>query len=380
MDKSDLATSRQARSSAIPDEDEVELLAGKRVPLVKVRPASEQWSEARRQRSGGSSRDLGPINEQSVPGKYSVAEVAAAGSVDQKNPHPTSASSLLRKITILRPQVSPIFRNRSARKALGKYNEIGNDYDVDSVPVDLSSLTGMGFEMTMGSSGTNTEYLGDEETAYISPRETSTRLGSDTSTRGSNSRAPKIGDGLVVGAELKFDPSKAVPDRAKSSRRQDDTDNVQRTKTVRKVGQNLAQEKQTIVAVKEKLDDSEGIDISSLEGSRLSYRMSSQALDETPGMSPNRAQTTALSYFFPEDPDIPNWRPFSMSTWYISLLIAISLGLAIFQEWLCQHSMRLAKQTPPRGILEYDEVAKVPLWSFFAWKCEMCSNVASLAC
>jgi hypothetical protein len=266
----------------------------------------------------------------------------------------------------MRSPVSPIFRSRSSKKGLGKYNEIDGDYDLDSAPVDLSSLAGMGFEMLEAPKVTTNEFA-DQDTAYVSPASTSNKPGFASFAK----KPPQLGDGLVIGAELKFDPSKATPDRAKSSSRWlGDSDMIQRSKTVRKVGQNLAETKQTIVAVKENIEEGEGIDLSSFEGSRLTHRMSSQTLDASSSKNGGSADHTALSYFFPEDPAIPNWRPFSMSTWYISLLIGVSLGLAIFQEWLCQHSLRLAKQEPPHAILEFNHVSEVTVWNFFAWKCK----------
>lgn len=282
--------------------------------------------------------------------------------VRSRSPHPTNASSLFRRMSTLRSPVSPIFRSRSAKKGLGKYNEIGDDYDLDSGPVDLSSLAGMGFEM-LETPRTTTNDFADQNTAYFSPATTSNKPGFASFAK----KPAQLGDGLVIGAELKFDPSKATPDRAKSSSRLGDSDKIQRSKTVRNVGQNLAETKQTIVAVKENLDEGEGIDLSSFEGSKLTHRMSSQTIDVL-SKSGGPAENTALSYFFPEDPAIPNWRPFSMSTWYISLLIGVSLGLAIFQEWLCQHSLRLTKQTPPHAILEFNHVSEVSVLNFFAWK------------
>jgi hypothetical protein len=344
----------------------MEPLANTRWPLINIRPAAEQRLEARGRHSRGPSKDLEPLDEDATFHHYPGVEQPGVTTVRRRSPHPASASSLLRRLSTLAAPVSPIFRNRSTRKALGRYNEIGDDYNVDSVPVDLSSLIGMGFEMTETPRAAPDDFTA-QETAYASPRGETDRPGFGNFVR----MAPKLGDGLVVGAELKFDPSKVAPDRAKSSSsRPEQMDVIQRSKTMRKIGQNMAQEKQTIVTVKEKLDEGEGVDLSSFEGSGLSQRLSSQTHDSMPGMSQARAQTTALSYFFPEDPDIPNWRPFSMSTWYISLLIGISLGLAIFQEWLCRHSLALKAEKPTGGILEFNTVAEVPLWDFFAWKCK----------
>jgi hypothetical protein len=375
MDQPGPSTARLIHPSA-KDDDETEPLPNTRWPLISIRHAPEQRLEARGRHSRGSSKDLESIDEDATSHHYRDMEHAGATTVRRRSPHPTSASSLLRRLSTLAAPVSPLFRNKSTRKALGKYNEIGDDYNVDSVPVDLSSLIGMGFKMTEIPRAATDDFTA-QETAYASPRGESDKPGFDNFVR----RAPKIGDGLVVGAELKFDPSKIAPDRAKSSsRRPEQMDVIQRSKTIRKIGQNMAQEKQTIVTVKEKLDEGEGVDLSSFEGSDLSHRLGSQTLDSMPGMSQGRAQTTALSYFFPEDPDIPNWRPFSMSTWYISLLIGISLGLAIFQEWLCRHSLALKAKKPTSGILEFNRVAEVPLWDFFAWKCKFCTGLFLTRC
>ena len=361
MDYSSLPSSRLVHPYASGNDDQNELLAGTRVPMVNIRPPSEH----RGRHSRGPSNDMDTIDEYATSRYDQDVEGVGTTAPRLHNLHTTN-TSFIRRLSTIRSPISPIFRNRSARKALGKYNEISEDYDVDSVPVDISSLAGMGFEMIENPQPA-VHAFSDQNTEYISPANTSTKPGFASFAK----KTPAIGDGLVVGETLKFDPLKATLDRAKSSSRHLGDDGiVQRSKTVRQVGQTLAEQSKAIVAVEEKLEQSEGIDLSSFEGSTQSHRMSTQSLEASSSRSPGSHQITTLSYFFPEDTKIPNWRPFSMSTWYISLLIAVSLGLAVFQEWLCQYSLRLTKKDPPHAILEFNKVSEVSVLNFFAWKCK----------
>jgi hypothetical protein len=364
MDYSNLPSSRLVHPYASGDDDQNELLAGTRVPMVNIRPPSEHMS-GRGRHSRGLSNDMDTIDENATSRYGQDVEAVGTTAPRLHNTNPTN-TSFIRRLSTIRSPISPIFRNRSARNPLGKYNEISDDYDVDSVPVDISSLAGMGFEMIENPQPAVHDFS-DQNTEYISPASTSTKPGFASFVK----KTPAIGDGLVVGEKLMFDPSKATLDRAKSSSRYlGDDDIVQRSKTVRQVGQTRAEQRKAIVAVEEKLKRGEGIDLSSFEGSTHNHRVSTQSLEASSSRSPGSPQITALSYFFPADTKIPNWRPFSMSTWYISLLIAVSLGLAVFQEWLCQYSLRLAKKDPPHAILEFNKVSEVSVLNFFAWKCK----------
>ena len=366
MDYSNLPSLRLFHPPTGANDDQNELLAGTRVPMVKIRPTSEQMFEASGRHSRVPSNDMDTIDEYETSRYDQSAEEVGTTAPRLHNLHPKNTSFISRLGTIRSP-ISPIFRNRSSRKALGRYDEISDDYDVDSVPVDISSLAGMGFEMIESSKPAVDEFS-NQHTEYISPASHSNKPAFASFVK----KTPKIGDGLVVGVEkLKFDPSKVTPDHAKSSSRYlGDSDIIQRSKTVRQVGQNLAEKSKAIVMVEEKIDKGDGIDLSSFEGSTLNHRISTQSLAASSSRSPGTPQITALSYFFPEDTEIPNWRPFSMSTWYISFLIAVSLGLAVFQEWLCQYSIRLAKKQPPHAILEFNKVSEVSVLNFFAWKCK----------
>lgn len=71
------------------------------------------------------------------------------------------------------------------------------------------------------------------------------------------------------------------------------------------------------------------------------------------------------SYYFPPDPQMPNWRPFPMSNWYIVLLICIALALAGVQEFLVQLSRRRA---PNESLLTFTNPNEVSAGDWFTWK------------
>ena len=76
----------------------------------------------------------------------------------------------------------------------------------------------------------------------------------------------------------------------------------------------------------------------------------------------------ATSYFFPEDPEQPSWRPFSMGRPWLSLLIVIALALAGLQEFLCQLSLKRARDDPNGGLVTFKKPSDLSMTSFFTWK------------
>jgi hypothetical protein len=70
------------------------------------------------------------------------------------------------------------------------------------------------------------------------------------------------------------------------------------------------------------------------------------------------------SYFFPDDPEKPSWRPISMSWFYISILVVIALGLGALQEVLCQYSLR----HPDTGLLQFSRADEISTTAYFTWK------------
>lgn len=109
--------------------------------------------------------------------------------------------------------------------------------------------------------------------------------------------------------------------------------------TVRQYGQRLADDKNMIVSVKEA---SPTVDLSTLEGSKTNLGHE--------------------SFYYPSDPEQPNWKPFSMRIPYVAMLIFISLVLAAVQEYLFQRSQQ------GDGLIRYDKVSDIPAGEFFCWK------------
>jgi hypothetical protein len=75
------------------------------------------------------------------------------------------------------------------------------------------------------------------------------------------------------------------------------------------------------------------------------------------------------SYYFPPDPEQPNWRPITMHWGYISLLIFLALALAGIQEYLCQKSITLVNEDPKTGgLLKFKKPVDLSMAAYFGWK------------
>ncbi|KAF2267961.1 hypothetical protein CC78DRAFT_33059 [Lojkania enalia] len=78
------------------------------------------------------------------------------------------------------------------------------------------------------------------------------------------------------------------------------------------------------------------------------------------------------SYYFPEDPDMPSWRPFSMGWPWLFMLVIIALALAGLQEFLCQLSMKKSKHEPSAendgGLVNFKRPGDLSLIAYFTWK------------
>jgi hypothetical protein len=83
------------------------------------------------------------------------------------------------------------------------------------------------------------------------------------------------------------------------------------------------------------------------------------------GLAKNEAET---SYFFPEDPEQPSWRPFSMGRPWLAMLIFIALALAALQEFLCQLSMKRVRDDDEGGLVTFEQPNDLPIIKFFTWK------------
>ena len=125
----------------------------------------------------------------------------------------------------------------------------------------------------------------------------------------------------------------------------------------RKVVQELAQSCGEILA----FDAEPVVDISNFGGSNFSKRNTVASATTVDGE--NEMQK---SYYFPEDPVQPAWRPFSMRWPYITLLIVTAVSLAGIQEFLCQLSLQREKHGD--GLIQFLKAQDIPTPAYFAWK------------
>ncbi|PSN67274.1 hypothetical protein BS50DRAFT_588258 [Corynespora cassiicola Philippines] len=86
----------------------------------------------------------------------------------------------------------------------------------------------------------------------------------------------------------------------------------------------------------------------------------------TGGADKDGSQT---SYYFPPDPDMPAWRPVTMGWPWISFLIIVALLLAGLQEYLCQLSMKRAREDKENGgLIKFKKPGDLSITSYFVWK------------
>lgn len=316
--------------------------------------ATEPATFYRGRHSRGNSREerLGSIDESG--GSYEIIEPPTPTKTRQLSSGPSNASSMLRRLTTKYvPLGRPHFR--STKRSKGRqYATLDDEDDIQAGTVDITSLEGLGWELN-DMSHLDVSHPG-EDTAYTSP----TSTGRKPDFRSFVEKRRSVGEGMKdIGVQLRRDPTKVVR-RSTGGSNDGASSGVDRAKTVRQLGQDLAQKKNMIVEIEE------AVDLSSLEGGQPDNR-ASRAFDTTSDRQSIMPQETK-SYFFPEDPDIPNWKPFSMSSIYILFLMALALALAGIQEYLCQKSMKRAKENS--GLVAFDHVAEISTWDFFAWKCK----------
>jgi Protein of unknown function (DUF3433) len=285
---------------------------------------------------------------------------------------PSRASNFLRKIShrvsrvpkTPRTPKTPHFMSSNPKNDQYEHlDERDLEYEQDPVRVDISSLGGLGFQLMkvpdisvsqVPPSDNLAPHSGENETGNGDPvRSTSVGRG--------------LGDGMVVGAQLRLDPSAAMA-RAKSVKQLSSSlsvkNEMQRAKSIRDLAQDLARRTRQVVAIDDVPLPGGAVDLSVLEGTERRRRATTSFDDISPNS--RSTSTNTQSYFYPEDPNPPNWKPLTMSSPYILLLIILSLALAIIQEWLCRVSLRL--EAHDDGILKFDRVTDISTWHFFVWK------------
>ncbi|EXJ67759.1 uncharacterized protein A1O5_09105 [Cladophialophora psammophila CBS 110553] len=337
--------------------DKVELLGRKGSPGVSVSIGATQSAPYYRRHSRGHSGEerLKSIDEtESMRDEsYDLVEPASPPKARRFSAGQSAASSVLRRLTT---KINPMSRGtfRSTKRSKGReYATLDDGEDGQDAIVDISSLEGMGWELT-DLSNPDAERLQDEDTEYVRVNKTSGK----PDFRSFVQKRASVGDGMKgVGVQLRRDPTRIVR-RGTGGIRSADSSGIDRSKTVRDLGQDLAHKKNMIVEVEEV------VDLSTLDGGNSENRQSRSfdAMSMRQSVLPQETK----SYFFPEDPDIPNWKPWSMRSWYIWSLIVLALGLAGFQEYLCQRSFKSVREKS--GILAFDAVAEISTWDFFAWK------------
>ncbi len=338
-----------------------------KIPSIHISPISDAESTMRG-RSGARVENIEMISRNGLETSVASTEHLLSDSglrPRNSSPSPSRRNSLLQRLGSLRAPAKALSTRRTIRRARGRQYDVLDEEDEgeeEQVGIDLSTLGGMGYELDDFSNPHSSD-LRDRSSANFT-----TGKGLLRPDQSSTSQVPELtlGGGMVVGAQLTLDPTSPVVQEAMSSRGAHESlwpVNVKRAKTIREIGQQLAQKRQEIVAVEETFD------LGTLEGAEIDRqvrrRESHQSFD---AMDPAIRSSAGghKSYFYPEDPDPPNWRPYSMRSIYILMLISASLGLGIFQEWLCRHSEKLAEHG--HGILEFDRVANVKLFYFIAWK------------
>lgn len=136
-----------------------------------------------------------------------------------------------------------------------------------------------------------------------------------------------------------------------------DFDTAGRSASIRKQGQDLANETNAVVSVDKRTAT---VDLSVLEG------MTSPDVDPMDRNYTMPPLTKSRSFFYPVDPEQPNWKPIPMRGGYIIMLAMVSLVLAGVQEYLFQRSRGL--EDKGKGLITYDEIGDVSRTLFFAWK------------
>lgn len=72
--------------------------------------------------------------------------------------------------------------------------------------------------------------------------------------------------------------------------------------------------------------------------------------------------TKSKSYYFPPDPDAPNWRPAVLCIPYLLLLATISLGLGATQESILRRSQQKNK------LMEFESLNDISVPKYFLWR------------
>lgn len=122
--------------------------------------------------------------------------------------------------------------------------------------------------------------------------------------------------------------------------------------SAKRVAQETAQREGQVIAVEE----SPAIDLSHFEGPAVGPNPATEFLTDKP---------SKMSYFFPTNSQMPDWRPFPMKSWYVSFLVSSALVLAAISEYLVQKSNINGDNV---GLLHFRYPKEVTALDWFTWK------------
>jgi hypothetical protein len=359
MDEHDLG-SRHAYGASM--SDDIDITDSKGSPGLIITSAMDSGSSHYRRHSRSRSGDARMTSIDEDEGirdeQFEIVQPPSPLKLRRPSAGHSAATSMLRRLTTkMKPMSRAAFK--STKRSRGQeYATLGDGedhHDHHDPGVDISSLEGLGWELT-DLAGPDTVRFDGDNTEYVSPATTR-----KPDFRSFVDKRTSVGYGMKnIGVQLRRDPTRLAR-RGTIDDHSATTSAVEPSQKVKDFGRSLAQEKNMIVEVDEVFD------LSTLDGGQPDNRRSQTF--ETMSMRNSVMPQETKSYFFPPDPDIPNWKPWSMSTWYILALMGLALGLAGFQEFLCQKSFRSVHEKS--GILAFNAVADVSTWDFFAWKCEL---------
>ena len=104
------------------------------------------------------------------------------------------------------------------------------------------------------------------------------------------------------------------------------------------------------------------VDLSALDGAEYARRNSLRSVDTSMGEK-------KTSYFFPDDPEKPAWKPVSMRWPYITMLIVIALLLAGSAGGVVSDLATPERSRhPDQGLIVFTDATSIPTITYFAWK------------
>ncbi|KAH0565303.1 hypothetical protein GP486_001303 [Trichoglossum hirsutum] len=130
---------------------------------------------------------------------------------------------------------------------------------------------------------------------------------------------------------------------------------ITRGRSIRDIAQREAKQRQQMVVVNEY----PGVDLGILGGGGAADFGTNRWEGSERGTVDGQSKQ---SFYFPEDPEMPNWKPFSMRWPYITLLVFLASAMAGLQEFLFQLS------TKRGGLLEFKSPKELSVWQYFCWK------------